>query len=69
MNTMKNETMTAEDRDKLATYQLLRDVYKTKYSGKYKDIVSVLEHMNSTIGTEAMLYILMDEVRKLKRQY
>lgn len=67
MNTMKNETMTAEDRDKVATYQLLQDVYKTKYAGKYKDLTSVLEHMNNTIGTEAMLYILMEEVRKLEK--
>ena len=65
-----NETkqiMTEEDRDKVATYQLLRDVYKAKYSGKYNDLVSGLEHMDSTIGTEAMLYILMEEVRKLKK--
>lgn len=61
------ETMAEEDRDKVATYQLLQDVYKTKYSGKYKDLISGLEHMNGTIGMEAMLFILMDEVRNLKR--
>lgn len=65
MNNEIKQNMTEEEKEKVATYKLLRDVYKTKYPGKYKNLVAELNHMTVTLGTEAMLFILMDEVRKL----
>lgn len=62
-----SETNKTEEQNKTAAYTLLRDIYKTKFPGRYKKLVDVLKHLSDVIGTDAMLYVLMDEVRKLKK--
>lgn len=64
---MKSETkqiMTKEERNKIATYRLKRDLYKTKYPKQYNKLVESLKHIGDAIGVDTMLYVLMEEVKK-----
>lgn len=55
--------MTEQEKDTLATYKLLYDVYKESHKGSYKTLQKGLKEALSTLPEDAVIYMLMEEIK------
>lgn len=59
--------MTEQEKDTLATYKLLYDVYKESHKGSYKTLQKGLKEALSTLPEDAVIYMLMEEVKEHRK--
>lgn len=58
------ETTTEQEKDTLATYELLSDVYKVSHEESYNLLHRGLEEALNTLPEDAVIYMLMEEVKE-----
>lgn len=56
--------MTEHEKDTLATYKLLYDVYKESHKESYKTLQKGLKEALATLPEDAVIYMLMEEVKE-----
>lgn len=56
--------MTEQEKDTLARYKLLCDVYKESHKGSYKTLQKSLKEALATLPEDAVIYMLMEEIRQ-----
>ena len=56
--------MTEQEKDTLATYKLLYDVYKESHKRSYKTLQKGLKEALATLPEDAVVYMLMEELKE-----
>lgn len=56
--------MTEQEKDTLASYKLLSDVYKVSHEESYNLLHRGLEEALNTLPEDAVIYMLMEEVKE-----
>ena len=56
--------MTEHEKDTLATYKLLSDVYKVSCEERYNLLHRSLKEALNTIPEDAVIYLLMQEIKE-----
>lgn len=55
--------MTEQEKDTVATYELLSDVYKVSHEESYNLLHRGLEEALNTLPEDAVIYMLMEEIK------
>lgn len=56
--------MTEQEKDTLATYRLLHDVYKESHKESYKTLQKGLKEALAILPEDAVIYMLMEELKE-----
>lgn len=56
--------MTEQEKDTLASYKLLYDIYKESHKGSYKTLQKSLKEALNTLPEDAVIYMLMEEIKE-----
>ena len=56
--------MTEQEKDTLASYKLLSDVYKVSHEESYNLLHRGLKEALNTLPEDAVIYMLMDELKE-----
>ena len=56
--------MSEQEKDTLAMYKLLYDVYKESHKGSYKTLQKGLKEALAILPEDAVIYMLMEELKE-----